>query len=115
MVDVVADTSGTMVRLDRGINLGTFLFDTDKSVIKPQYRGLIKEIADDLNRRGRGAIGLVGHADMRASNEYNRYLGLRRSKAVFDAILAQLSPEVRQRVRVDISDEIDAETGVGDR
>jgi uncharacterized repeat protein (TIGR01451 family) len=115
VVDVVAETSGTMVRLDQGINLGTFLFDTDKSVIKPQYRRLIKEIADDLNRMGRGTIGLVGHADMRASNEYNRYLGLRRSKAVFDAILAQLSPEVRQRVRVDISDEIDAETGVGDR
>ncbi|MFK3649430.1 Ig-like domain-containing protein [Lysobacter enzymogenes] len=114
-VDVVAGTDATLVSLDPAIRLGEVLFDTDQSTIKPQYRALIGEIAKTLNQQGSGAIGIVGRADKRGAAAYNVQLGLRRAKAVFEAISAELKPEVRQKVRVDITDDTQAPVGVGNR
>ncbi|SFK34832.1 Ig-like domain-containing protein, partial [Lysobacter sp. cf310] len=115
-IDVVAGTDATaLVSLDQAIKLGELLFDTDQATIRPQYRGLISEIAKTLNREGRGVIGIVGRADPRGANAYNVQLGLRRAKAVFEAISAELEPKVRQKVRVDITDDTNAPVGVGGR
>ncbi len=114
-VDVVAGTDATLVSLDPAIRLGEVLFDTDQATIKPQYRALIGEIAKTLNQQGSGAIGIVGRADKRGASAYNVQLGLRRAKAVFEAIAAELKPEVRQKVRVDITDDTQAPVGVGNR
>ncbi|QWP78940.1 DUF11 domain-containing protein [Lysobacter sp. K5869] len=114
-VDVVAGTDATLVSLDPAIRLGEVLFDTDQATIKPQYRALISEIAKTLNQQGSGAIGVVGRADKRGAAAYNVQLGLRRAKAVFEAISAELKPEVRQKVRVDITDDTQAPVGVGNR
>ncbi|NUO76880.1 MAG: tandem-95 repeat protein, partial [Lysobacter sp.] len=114
-IDVVAGADATLVSLDQAIKLGEVLFDTDKDTIRPQYRGLISEIAKTLNREGRGVIGIVGRADPRGANAYNVQLGLRRAKAVFEAISAELEPKVRQKVRVDITDDTNAPVGVGGR
>ncbi|WP_394541346.1 Ig-like domain-containing protein [Lysobacter enzymogenes] len=114
-VDVVAGTDATLVSLDPAIRLGEVLFDTDQATIKPQYRTLISEIAKTLNQQGSGAIGIVGRADKRGAAAYNVQLGLRRAKAVFEAISAELKPEVRQKVRVDITDDTQAPVGVGNR
>ncbi|BAV96894.1 CARDB domain-containing protein [Lysobacter enzymogenes] len=114
-VDVVAGTDATLVSLDPAIRLGEVLFDTDQATIKPQYRALISEIAKTLNQQGSGAIGIVGRADKRGASAYNVQLGLRRAKAVFEAIAAELKPEVRQKVRVDITDDTQAPVGVGNR
>ncbi|ROU07236.1 DUF7507 domain-containing protein [Lysobacter enzymogenes] len=114
-VDVVAGTDATLVSLDPAIRLGEVLFDTDQATIKPQYRALIGEIAKALNQQGSGAIGIVGRADKRGAAAYNVQLGLRRAKAVFEAISAELKPEVRQKVRVDITDDTQAPVGVGNR
>jgi len=113
-IDVAVGTQ-TVVSLDAAIRLGEVLFDTDKATIKPAYRDLIREIAATLNREGRGVIGVIGRADPRGANAYNVQLGLRRAKAVFEAIAAELTPEVRQKVRVDITDDPNAAVGVGDR
>ena len=83
------------------ILLGTVLFDTDKSIVKPAFRPLLAKVAQALNETGGGRIGLVGHADRRASADYNLALGLRRAKAVYDALREELSPDVRAKVRVE--------------
>ena len=115
-IDVVAGTDASaLVSLDQAIKLGELLFDTDQDTIRPQYRGLISEIAKTLNREGRGVIGIVGRADPRGANAYNVQLGLRRAKAVFEAISAELEPKVKQKVRVDITDDTNAPVGVGGR
>ncbi|MGO4263764.1 DUF7507 domain-containing protein, partial [Lysobacter sp. TAB13] len=116
-VDVVAgvDASQALVSLDPSIRLGEVLFDTDQATIKPKYKALISEIAKALNQQGSGAVGVIGRADKRGAAAYNVQLGLRRAKAVFEAISAELKPEVRQKVRVDITDDTQAPVGVGNR
>jgi len=83
------------------ILLGTVLFDTDQSVILPAFRPLLLAVARALEKRGGGVVSLVGHADIRASDSYNLGLGMRRAKAVLDAISKELTPAARARVRVE--------------
>ncbi|MEJ8855337.1 isopeptide-forming domain-containing fimbrial protein [Variovorax robiniae] len=83
------------------ILLGTVLFDTDKADITPSFKAVIAQVAKSLEARKGGVIGIVGHADIRASDAHNVALGLRRAKAVYDALVQDLSPEMRTQVRVE--------------
>jgi large repetitive protein len=85
--------------------LGSVLFDTDKADIKPQYATVIDKVAADIERLGGGVVGVIGHADKRGSDAYNVALGLRRAKAVFEAIAAKLGPQARDKLRVEISED----------
>jgi uncharacterized repeat protein (TIGR01451 family) len=92
--------------------LGTVLFDTDQAMVKPAYGALLDAVAADIKRRaanpdGMLTIGIVGHADHRGSDQYNLVLGLRRAKAVFEALEKRLEPALRERLRVEISDDPD--------
>ncbi|HEX7803240.1 MAG TPA: OmpA family protein [Pseudoxanthomonas sp.] len=91
--------------------LGTVLFDTDKSVVKPQFLPLIDKIAAYLDAKGGGAVAIVGHADPRGSDAYNAALGMHRAKAVYDLIAEKLSPAVRAQVRVESSNDPAAPAG----
>ena len=64
------------------------------------------QIAKQLDERKGGVVGIVGHADKRASDAYNMALGLRRARAVYDAIVQELNPEVRAKVRVETLPEV---------
>ncbi|MGO1069981.1 DUF7507 domain-containing protein [Lysobacter sp. CA199] len=85
--------------------LGTVLFDTDKATIKPKYLPVIAKVAAALEQLRGTRVILTGHTDLRASDEYNVALGMRRTRAVFEAIVAHASPELRQHLRVDISND----------
>ena len=61
------------------------------------------------------ALELWSHADKRGSDAYNVALGLRRAKAVYAAIAAKLDPEVRAKLRVEISDDPTAPVGLQSR
>ena len=110
----VREASSTTVGVQHGaLLLGTVLFDTDKSTIRPQYRPLLAQIAQRLVQRKGGVVGLVGHADRRVSDAYNMALGMRRAQAVYDAIAEQLTPEVRAKVRVEIVEDAPPAARVG--
>nr|WP_312705241.1 CshA/CshB family fibrillar adhesin-related protein [Stenotrophomonas lactitubi] len=83
-----------------GALLGNVLFDTDKAVIREEFKPLLAAIAARLEQMGGGQVSLVGHTDARGSHVYNQALGLRRANAVFEALRVQLSPAVQQRLRV---------------
>ncbi|QOW24193.1 Ig-like domain-containing protein [Lysobacter sp. H23M47] len=101
-----ADENSTLVGFKGDeVLLGTVLFDTDKSAIRPQYNALIEEVATTLEQRRGGTVVLVGHTDVRGSAAYNRALGLRRATAVYEAIAHHLSPEVRAGLRVEASND----------
>jgi uncharacterized repeat protein (TIGR01451 family)/fimbrial isopeptide formation D2 family protein len=85
----------------QGPVLGTVLFDTNRADIKPEFAALIERVAAYLEQAGGGTVSIVGHTDLRASDEYNLALGMRRARAVYEALAAHLSPELRSRVRVD--------------
>jgi uncharacterized repeat protein (TIGR01451 family)/fimbrial isopeptide formation D2 family protein len=87
-----------------GTLLGTVLFDTDTASIRPEFAPLLDKVADALERAGGGTIAIVGHTDVRGSHDYNAALGLRRARAVYDALTRRLSPEMRVKVHVEIGD-----------
>ena len=95
-----------------GYVLGLVLFDTDKSAIRPEFKPLLDRVAQVLEQRGEGVVTLIGHTDVRGSHAYNTALGMRRAKAVQEALAQRLSPEVRARVRVDIRNQPTAPVGV---
>ncbi len=82
--------------------LGNVLFDTDKSTIKPEYTALLARIANYLVEMDTRIVKIAGHADRRASDAYNDALGMRRAKAVYDAISAQLPADQRSKVNVEL-------------
>jgi uncharacterized repeat protein (TIGR01451 family)/fimbrial isopeptide formation D2 family protein len=110
-----ASPDSTLLSLGDATLLGTFLFDTDEAAIKPEYSGLIDRLAADIQSRKGGVVSVVGHADRRGSENYNAALGLRRAKAVFEAIAARLSPEARAALRVEINESPAAPVGEPDR
>ncbi|MEI2453808.1 OmpA family protein [Lysobacter firmicutimachus] len=109
-----ADDPGSLIvgLGEGGALLGTVLFDTDKSTIKPQFEPLLDKVAKALDSMKGGVIAIVGHTDVRASYEYNTALGMRRAKAVYEALAQRLSPEVRAKVRVESSNDPTAPVGV---
>ncbi|MFL6588089.1 MAG: Ig-like domain-containing protein [Luteimonas sp.] len=81
--------------------LGTVLFDTDRATIRPEFAALLDAVAARLETLGGGVVGIVGHTDVRGAHAYNVDLGLRRARAVYDALAGRLSPEVRANTRVE--------------
>ena len=65
----------------------------------------------NLNEKDGGSVAIIGHADPRASDAYNIELGMRRAKAVYEALVKKLNPEVRARVRVESSNDPAAPAG----
>ncbi|WP_237054050.1 DUF6923 family protein [Marilutibacter chinensis] len=94
-----------------GALLGTVLFDTDRSEIRPEFAPLLDRVAARLEGMGGGAIAVVGHTDVRGSHAYNTALGMRRARAVYEALAERLSPELRARVRVESSNDPTAPVG----
>ncbi|WP_413975795.1 OmpA family protein [Stenotrophomonas acidaminiphila] len=101
----VGDTAPLVAGIDgQGVLLGTVLFDTGKSAIRPGFEALLDTVAAALERLGSGRVSIVGHADVRGSDAYNTALGLARAKAVSDALGKRLGAEARSRLRVDSAD-----------
>ncbi|NZA28521.1 DUF11 domain-containing protein [Luteimonas sp. SJ-92] len=94
-----------------GALLGTVLFDTDRAAIRPEFGPLLDRVAARLEQLGGGVVALVGHTDVRGSHAYNAELGLRRARAVYEALAERLSPELRARVRVESSNDPTAPVG----
>ena len=101
------DTAASLVAgvRDGGMVLGTVLFDTDKAVIKPEFEPLLDKLAATLGQMGGGDVVLVGHTDVRGAHAYNTALGMRRAKAVFDALAKRLDAKARAGLRVQIEND----------
>jgi outer membrane protein OmpA-like peptidoglycan-associated protein len=65
------------------------LFDTDKSIIKPESEAALKEIAALLKNNASLNIRLVGHSDGTGDFNHNVTLSEARAKAVMSALTTQ--------------------------
>ena len=102
----VNDPGSLWVGVDEGgLMLGSVLFDTDQSSIRPEFEPLLDQVAARLERMGGGSISIIGHTDSRGSYQHNAALGMRRAKAVYETLIKRLSPDVRSRVRVEAVDD----------
>ncbi len=63
-------------------------FEFDKSLVRVEYLPVVNAHTDFLVVNRNKTIILEGHADERGSNEYNLALGLRRSQAVNEIMVA---------------------------
>jgi peptidoglycan-associated lipoprotein len=64
-------------------------FDFDKSVVRPEFRGIVAAHAAYLASSASARMTLEGHADERGTREYNLGLGERRGNAVSGLMSAQ--------------------------
>jgi len=64
-------------------------FDFDKSVVRPEFRGIVSAHAAYTAAHSSARVTLEGHADERGTREYNLGLGERRGNAVMGLMSAQ--------------------------
>ena len=65
------------------------LFDTDKSIVKPNYYSKISEVAEFMAQYPNTLVTIEGHTDSRASEKYNQALSQRRVDAVKEVLITQ--------------------------
>ena len=65
---------------------GKLNFDFDKSVVKPQYFELLRNVKDYAEQND-FKLTIIGHTDSKGSDAYNMALGMRRAIAVRDKLL----------------------------
>ena len=105
----------TLGTVPDGLTLGTVLFEFDSATVRAEYRGLLADIAARLADAGGGVVTVTGRTDRSGPENYNQRLGLERARAVYGAIAEHLPAGMRERVRVDIDDGPDADSGAGGR
>ncbi len=62
-------------------------FDSDKSVVKPEFHAEIKKVADFMKEYDGTKVVIEGHTDSTASDAYNQSLSERRAKAVAESLI----------------------------
>ena len=65
---------------------GRLNFDFDKSVVKPQYFELLRNVKDYAEQNDL-RLTIIGHTDSKGTDAYNMALGMRRAVAVRDKLL----------------------------
>ncbi len=71
------------------------LFETDKSIVRPQYYREISEVAEFMTEYPNTVTVIEGHTDSRASESYNQALSQRRVDAVRSVLIEEfgIAPE----------------------
>ena len=85
-------TSGALARgLDRDgrVAVPGIYFDVDRSVVRPESREALEQVAGLLESRPTLRLFVVGHTDMTGGFSHNRALSEARAKAVVDALVQQ--------------------------
>ena len=65
---------------------GRLNFDFDKSVVKPQYFELLRNVKDYVEQND-FRLTIIGHTDSKGTDAYNMALGMRRAVAVRDKLI----------------------------
>ena len=65
---------------------GRLNFDFDKSVVKPQYYELLRNVKDYAEQKDL-KLTIIGNKDSKGSDDYNMALGMRRAVAVRDKLI----------------------------
>jgi outer membrane protein OmpA-like peptidoglycan-associated protein len=94
--DVMADANSmaTSIRETGKVALYGILFDTGKSVLKPESKPALDEIGKLLNADPGLKLYVVGHTDNTGTFDANIKLSMERAAAVVNALVTQYSVEV---------------------
>ncbi len=89
------DMEGTGVEVEREgdriqLNMpGNITFDTDRADIKPQFHGVLDDVADTLTDYPRTMVEVAGHTDSRGTADYNQRLSEQRANRVASYLVRQ--------------------------
>lgn len=64
------------------------VFDTNKAIIKPEFKGEVAKIADLAKANGNAFITIQGHTDSSGNPAKNKVLSLERAKAVMNMLIS---------------------------
>jgi len=78
---------GARVNADGCWVIDNVLFDFDKAIVKPEFYGLLDEVADVFVQNPSVRVRLEGHTCNIGTPEYNMGLSLRRAKAVMNYLV----------------------------
>ncbi|MBX2859326.1 MAG: OmpA family protein, partial [Cellvibrionaceae bacterium] len=73
------------VQIDLKVN-----FDTNSSVVKPQYYGEIKQVADFMAKYKDTKVLIEGHTDTSGAAAYNKALSQKRADAVAQVLVSEM-------------------------
>lgn len=86
--DVAAQELAEQAKVAQELDKEVVHFDFDKSVIRPEFRAVMRKQADFLMANKNVGVTLEGNCDERGSTEYNLALGGRRANAVGSGLQA---------------------------
>jgi OOP family OmpA-OmpF porin len=90
--DLKVDANGCPILMKDKVTISLDIqFDTDKSDIKPQYNGRLKEVADFMIKYPATTAVIEGHTDSVGSEAYNQKLSQRRADSARDYLIKNLS------------------------
>lgn len=67
---------------------GDYLFDFDKSLLKPEAQKALEAVLEMYIKYGGTSVTIEGHTDSKGLNDYNQKLSLRRATTVEDWFIA---------------------------
>jgi len=91
------DSKGCPLKLTESVQIELQVnFDTNSSVVKPEYFAEIKRVADFMNQYANTAVEVQGHTDSRGGAAYNKALSQRRADAVAAVLVTEHGVDPRR-------------------
>jgi outer membrane protein OmpA-like peptidoglycan-associated protein len=81
VMDLQVKETATEIRIELAADV---LFDFDKADIRPDAQNALKQAADIVRDKAKGAVRVEGHTDGKGSESYNQKLSDRRANSVKD-------------------------------
>jgi outer membrane protein OmpA-like peptidoglycan-associated protein len=82
-----AGPAGSQAQAKQWSSFKDFLFDTDKSDIRPDETSKVTDIAAYMKQNPSVQVGIDGYADPRGTDQHNQALSQRRVNAIRDALV----------------------------
>jgi outer membrane protein OmpA-like peptidoglycan-associated protein len=84
--DLQLKESDTEIRIELAADV---LFDFDKADVRREAQKPLKQVADIIREKAKGAVRIEGHTDSKGTDAYNQKLSDRRAQSVRDYLIKQ--------------------------
>lgn len=100
------DVDGCPMELTKAVSIDLAVtFDTNSAVVKDEYIGEVRKVAEFMNQYLNTNVTVEGHTDSSGSDAYNKSLSQRRADAVRDVLVQRLGIEAERVTSVGYGEE----------
>lgn len=91
------DADGCPMELTEAVSINLQVtFDTDSAVVKEEFVGEVRKVAEFMNQYLNTKVTVEGHTDSRGSDAHNKSLSQRRADAVRDVLIQRMNIEANR-------------------